>query len=73
MVGAAGADIDVPADSPISPPPSLGREVLAVAGLLFLVLGLTVGAGPVSEFAAAAARQLSEPAAYIAAVLGGGR
>jgi hypothetical protein len=68
-----GVAPDLPADSPISSPPSFRRELFAVSALLLLVLALTVGAGPVSEFAAAAARQLSEPAAYIAAVLGGER
>ncbi len=40
------------------------------AGLLLLVAGLTVWAGPASDFAAAAAAQLQAPQHYIDAVLG---
>lgn len=63
-----------PALPPILEPNSATRELLAIVGLLGLIVGLTVGAGPVVDFAQATAQQLSAPAAYIAAVLGeGGR
>jgi len=54
-------------------PHSAARELAAVGGLLGVVAALTVGAGPVVAFAQAAAAQLADPAAYIAAVLGGAR
>ncbi|MEW6254244.1 MAG: proton-conducting transporter membrane subunit, partial [Planctomycetota bacterium] len=42
-----------------------------VVGLLALVVGLMVAAGPLSEFTAAIAAQLTAPQDYIGAVLGG--
>jgi len=63
----------VPAADSLLEPHSARRELLAIGGLLGLILALTVGAGPAVEFAEAAAAQLADPAAYIAAVLGGGR
>jgi multicomponent K+:H+ antiporter subunit D len=54
-------------------PVSAARELVAIGGLLGLIIALTVGAGPAVEYAQATARQLADPAAYIAAVLGGGR
>ncbi|MFN3545213.1 MAG: monovalent cation/H+ antiporter subunit D [Thiobacillus sp.] len=42
-----------------------------VVGLLALVVGLVVAAGPVSNFTAATAAQLTAPQTYIDAVLGG--
>ena len=54
--------------------PAAGCGALApVAGLLALIVALTVAAGPVSDFAAATATQLMTPLDYIDAVLGGTR
>jgi len=47
-----------------------GHELLAVAGLLALLVILTIAAGPAIDFARAAAAQLADPDAYITAVLG---
>jgi len=47
------------------------RELLAVDALLGLILALTLFAGPAFDFANATAQQLTEPARYIHAVLGG--
>jgi len=41
-----------------------------VAGLLLLVIGMTIWAGPVSDYAAGTAAQLRSPQRYIDAVLG---
>ncbi len=49
------------------------RERLSIGGLIALVVVLTIWAGPISEYATAAAGQLMHPAGYITAVLGGGR
>ncbi|TAK51390.1 MAG: monovalent cation/H+ antiporter subunit D [Gammaproteobacteria bacterium] len=54
-------------------PESASRELLAIGGLLGLIVALTVGAGPVVDFSRAAAAQLADPSAYIAAVIGAGR
>jgi len=43
--------------------------LVPVAGLLLLVIGLTIWAGPVSDYAAGMAAQLLEPRQYIEAVL----
>jgi multicomponent K+:H+ antiporter subunit D len=51
-------------------PPGLGA-LAPVAGLLLLVIGLTIWAGPVSEYATGIAAQLRAPQQYIEAVLGG--
>jgi multicomponent Na+:H+ antiporter subunit D len=49
----------------------LGPRVLApVAALVVLIIGLTVGAGPVFEASTTAAEQLLHPEGYIQAVLG---
>jgi multicomponent Na+:H+ antiporter subunit D len=49
----------------------LGPRVLApVAALVVLIIGLTVGAGPVFEASTTAAEQLLHPESYIQAVLG---
>lgn len=56
------------ADTP-RPGASSAHELLAVAGLLGLILALTVFAGPALDYADATAQQLSEPARYISAVL----
>ncbi len=51
--------------------PAPGVAALApVAGLLALLVGLTVAAGPVSDYAAATAAQIAAPQTYIDAVLG---
>ncbi len=57
---------DEPPDPPTGP-----RELTAILGLLGLILALTVAAGPAVDFTQATALQLADPAAYIAAVLGG--
>jgi multicomponent K+:H+ antiporter subunit D len=46
-------------------------ELVPIIGLLMLTAGLTIWAGPASDFARATAAQLLQPGAYIAAVLGG--
>lgn len=61
--GASPPDAVLPGDSS-------ARELLAVGGLLGLILALTVFAGPALDYADATARQLTEPARYIDAVLG---
>ncbi|MFH1494723.1 MAG: monovalent cation/H+ antiporter subunit D [Pseudomonadota bacterium] len=48
-------------------------ELVPIIGLIALALGLTVWAGLASDFTRAAATQLLQPEAYIAAVLGGAR
>ncbi len=48
-----------------------GRELMALAALLGLILALTIFAGPALDFAQATAQQLADPARYINAVLGG--
>ena len=58
---------------PPEEPPGEPRELLAILGLLGLILALTIAAGPALDFARATAAQLADPAAYIAAVLGGAR
>jgi multicomponent K+:H+ antiporter subunit D len=68
----AGPGPAAAADSLLEPHSAV-RELVAIGGLLGLIVALTLGAGPALEFAAAAAAQLADPAAYIAAVLGGGR
>ncbi|MCF8161085.1 MAG: monovalent cation/H+ antiporter subunit D [Polaromonas sp.] len=58
-----------PSDT-VLPGASSARELLAVGGLLGLILALTVFAGPALDYADATARQLTDPARYINAVLG---
>ena len=58
---------------PVYEPHSAARELVASGGLLGLIFALTLGAGPVVDFTRAAALQLADPTAYIAAVLGGAR
>jgi multicomponent K+:H+ antiporter subunit D len=65
----------LPDNDPTTPevmpePASMARELFAIGGLLALIMALTCGAGTVHEFTRAAAAQLADPAAYIAAVLG---
>ena len=60
-----------PADPVMAPPGT--ADLLPVAALVLLVVGLTLWAGPLSDYAAATAAQLMEPRQYIEAVLGGAR
>ncbi|MDP2442427.1 MAG: monovalent cation/H+ antiporter subunit D [Rhodoferax sp.] len=62
--GACAAELALPGVSS-------ARELLAVGGLLGLILALTVFAGPALDYANATAQQLTDPARYISAVLGG--
>ncbi len=58
-----------------APPPrqaGLTAELAPFAGLLLLGVGLTVAAGPLSDYARATADQLLQPYHYVHAVLGGG-
>ncbi len=64
------ADPDAP-PLPVFEPHSAARELVAILGLLGLILALTIAAGPVVDFTRDAAAQLTNPAAYIGAVLGG--
>jgi multicomponent K+:H+ antiporter subunit D len=41
-----------------------------VAGLLLLLIGMVIWAGPLSDYATATAAQLLQPRLYIEAVLG---
>ena len=67
-------DPDAPAPAlPVYEPHSAARELVAIVGLLGLILALTLAAGPLVAFAQATAAQLADPAAYVAAVLGGGQ
>jgi multicomponent K+:H+ antiporter subunit D len=70
--GVPAAPIDALPEEPPDPP-SGPRELTAILGLLGLILALTLAAGPAVDFTQATARQLADPAAYIAAVLGGPR
>lgn len=55
---------------PDSPMPPTAATLTPVVGLLLLIIGLTVWAGPVSSYATATAAQLHAPQHYIEAVLG---
>ncbi len=55
---------------PVSLTPPTSAALAPVAGLLLLVAGLTVWAGPLSAYASATAAQLLRPQQYIEAVLG---
>jgi len=50
--------------------PPTNAVLVPVAGLLLLVAGLVIWAGPVSDYATATAAQLQQPQQYIEAVLG---
>lgn len=52
-------------------PPGAPRELTAIAGLVGLILALTLAAGPAAHVAKGIAWQLSAPGWYIHAVLGG--
>jgi multicomponent K+:H+ antiporter subunit D len=56
---------------PASLTPATNAALAPVAGLLLLVAGLVVWAGPLSDYASATASQLLQPQQYIGAVLGG--
>ncbi len=53
-------------------PLAVAAELAPVVGLLVLLLGLAIAAGPAVAYTQAAAWQLYEPGRYIEAVLGGG-
>jgi multicomponent K+:H+ antiporter subunit D len=55
---------------PASLTPPTNAALVPVAGLLLLVAGLVIWAGPVSDYATATAAQLLQPQQYIEAVLG---
>lgn len=57
-----------PDPAPLTPPTP--AALAPVAGLLLLVIGLTIWAGPLSAYATATAVQLLAPQQYIEAVLG---
>ena len=61
----------VPPENPVTPEDTaaLARELAPSLGLLLLVMGLTVAAGPIAKGAQAAASQLLQPQHYIQAVL----
>jgi multicomponent K+:H+ antiporter subunit D len=59
----AHAELPAPANAALAP----------VVGLLALIVGLVLAAGPLSDFTAATAAQLTAPQHYIDAVLGGAR
>lgn len=61
----------VPPENPVTPeaPSALARELAPSLGLLLLVAGLTVAAGPLAQGTQAAASQLLQPQYYIQAVL----
>ena len=50
--------------------PSTSATLMPIAGLLLLIIGLTIWAGPLSSYATATAAQLLTPQHYIEAVLG---
>lgn len=59
------------ARDPASQTPPTTAALAPVAGLLLLVAGLVIWAGPLSDYASATAAQLLQPQQYIDAVLGG--
>lgn len=54
-------------------PAAVAVELVPVAGLLALIVGLSVAAGSAVEYTQAAAAQLMQPDHYVQTVLGGGR
>jgi multicomponent K+:H+ antiporter subunit D len=58
-------------DSPAPAPPDW-QALAVVAALLGLCAGMTIWAGPLSDYTAAMAAQLLHPAGYVQAVLGAG-
>ena len=55
---------------PASQTPPTPAALMPIAGLLLLIIGLTIWAGPLSSYATATATQLLTPQHYIDAVLG---
>lgn len=72
VLARSGSLIFYRAQPPQTPPAPLpvAADLAPMAGLLLLLLGLTVWAGPASDFASATAAQLLQPQGYIDAVLG---
>ena len=64
----------LPPETPPAPEESSGlaRELAPAVGLLLLVVGMTVAAGPIAEGAQAVADQLLQPQRYIQAVIAPG-
>ena len=58
------------AHDPASLTPPTNAALAPVAGLLLLIVGLVIWAGPLSDYASATAAQLLQPQHYIDAVLG---
>jgi multicomponent K+:H+ antiporter subunit D len=58
------------AHNPAALTPPANAALAPVAGLLLLVAGLVIWAGPLSDYASATAAQLLQPQRYIDAVLG---
>ena len=56
---------------PAAQMPPTPAALAPVAGLLLLLIGMVIWAGPLSDYAGATARQLLQPQQYIGAVLGG--
>ncbi|HOW75896.1 MAG TPA: monovalent cation/H+ antiporter subunit D [Candidatus Competibacteraceae bacterium] len=62
-----------PETAPAAPWPPIRADIAPVIGLLLLVLGLTIGAGPVFDQSRAIADQVLQPQLYIQAVMNSGR
>jgi multicomponent K+:H+ antiporter subunit D len=58
-----------PEATPEAPWPTIWVETAPIMGLLLLLLGLTVGAGPVFDQSRAIADQILQPQRYIQAVM----
>ena len=56
---------------PVAVPGASPRELIPIVGLLAMIAGLTVAAGPIFDFARATAAQLSTPERYVNAVTSG--
>ena len=56
---------------PVAVPGASPRELIPIVGLLAMIAGLTVAAGPIFDFARATAAQLSRPERYVNAVTSG--
>jgi len=54
-------------------PAAVAAELAPVGGLLLLLIGLSLAAGPVADYTQATATQLMQPDSYIQSVLRGGR
>lgn len=62
-------DADPKTDARESAPANHSIQLVAVVGMLGLVAAMTVFAGPLAEFSAAAAEQIAEPSSYIEAIV----